>query len=336
MWEKKPEPATKRVPRLRDRFAPGALLHFGQGKWYPGEPLPRWALSCFWRKDGVALWESEEPSTPLGGDDDARRFIDDLAQRLGLSPELAIAAYEDPWRILRDESNLPLNGDPPDEDTRTESARRRLSDKLTGSIGTPVGYVLPLKPVARAKASAATKWRGSPWPLRREKVFLVEGDSAMGYRLPLGSLPEVLPEEEDTDIPTDPFERRDALGHRRPSKAAQAAKHGVPKKLAPGGSREVAKTALCVKVRKGVLNVFLPPLAVLEDFISLAAVIEATAQPLAVSVRLEGYAPPDDPRLGKFAVTPDPGVIEVNIHPSTDWEELKQRFETLYEEARLT
>ena len=334
MSEKKLELATKLVHRLRDRFAPGGLLHFGQGKWYPSEPLPRWALSCFWRKDGVALWEGEEPSVPLKGDDDARRFIDDLAQRLGLSPELAIAAYEDPWRILRDEANLPLSVDPLAEDTRTESARRRLSDKLTGSIGTPVGYVLPLKAVARAKASAATKWRSSPWPLRREKVFLIEGDSAMGYRLPLGSLPEVLPEEEDTDIPTDPFERRDALGHRKPSKAAQAAKHGVPKKLPPGASREVVKTALCVEVRKGVLNVFLPPLAVLEDFISLVGVIEATAQALGVRVRLEGYAPPDDPRLGKFAVTPDPGVIEVNIHPATDWEELKQRVETLYEEAR--
>jgi uncharacterized protein (DUF2126 family) len=158
----------------------------------------------------------------------------------------------------------------------------------------------------------------------------------MGYRLPLGSLPEVLPEDEEPSIPQDPFDRRDALGKRKPSKSAQAAKHATPKKLAPGASREVVKTALCVEVRNGQLHVFLPPTNLLEDFLSLVSVVESTAQALGVGVRLEGYAPPDDPRLGKFAVTPDPGVIEVNIHPANDWEELKEHVETLYEEARQT
>jgi uncharacterized protein (DUF2126 family)/transglutaminase-like putative cysteine protease len=332
MSEKKLELATGLLHRLRERFAPGGLLHFGQGKWYPGEPLPRWALSCFWRRDGTPLWEAEDGEAPA----DPRRFIEELAGALGLAPDLANAVYEDPWRIIRDESNLPLNIDPLAEDTRTEGARRRLGDRLAGGLGTPVGYVLPLKAVGRARASAPSKWQSSPWPLRRGKVFLVEGDSPMGYRLPLGSLPEVLPEEEELDFPTDPFERRDALGRRKPSRAARAAKLGVPKKLATGASREVVKTALCCEVRNGILHVFLPPLVLLEDFISLVSAIEATARALGTTVRLEGYAPPDDPRLGRFAVTPDPGVIEVNIHPSTDWEELKQRTETLYDEARQT
>jgi uncharacterized protein (DUF2126 family) len=348
--DKKLELATELLYRLRAQFAPGGLLHFGQGKWYPGEPLPRWSLSCFWRRDGTPLWQEEEPVEKPGSDpgvrprgqtsgsdpERARRFAAELAQALGLSPDYVLPAYEDPWRILRDESNLPINIDPLAEDTATSPARRRLSDRLTGSIGVPVGYVLPVKPVARAKPSNQTRWHSSPWPLRRENVFLMEGDSPMGYRLPLGSLPELLPEDEEPYIPPDPFERRGALGQRRPSRAAQAAKHPRPKKLPPGASREVVKTALTVQVRDGNLYVFLPPLSLLEDFISLAATIETTAQALGQRVRLEGYAPPDDPRLGKFAITPDPGVIEVNIHPASDWDELRQHVETLYEEARLT
>ena len=340
MSERKLELATELLHRLRTRFAPGGLLHYGQGKWYPGEELPRWALSCFWRKDGVALWDDEaeealERSGMKATEAEAGRFAAELAQALGVSPEHAMPAYEDPWRVIRDEANLPLNVDPLAADTTTEAARRRLGERLATGLAKPVGFVLPLKAAARAKASSPTKWQSSPWPLRRGNVFLIEGDSAMGYRLPLASLPEVLPEDEEPHIPMDPFERRDALGKRRPSKAAAAAKHGMPRKLAPGASREVVKRALCVEVRRQRLYVFLPPLELLEDFLTLVATVESTAHALGWPVRLEGYGPPDDPRLGRFAVTPDPGVIEVNIHPASDWEELKHHVLTLYEEARL-
>jgi uncharacterized protein (DUF2126 family)/transglutaminase-like putative cysteine protease len=335
MSEAKLQLATRLVYRLRDRFAPGGLLHFGQGKWYPGEPLPRWALSVFWRRDGENLWELPErdvKATPV----EAGRFASELAQALGVAPEYVMPAYEDPWKILRDESNLPLNVDLTREDTSSDTARRRLTDRIDAGLGSPVGYVLPLKAVPRGKPANQSKWLSSPWPLRREKVFLVEGDSPMGYRLPLGSLPETLPEDDEPFIPRDPFDRRDALGHRKPSRAAQAAKHGKPRHAAPGEKREVIKTAVTVQPRGGHLYVFLPPMELLEDFISLIKTIESVAQALEWSVRLEGYAPPDDPRLGRFAVTPDPGVIEVNIHPAADWDELKQRVEVLYEEARLT
>ena len=335
MSEKKLELAADLLYRLRARFAPGGLLHFGQGKWYPGEPLPRWALSCIWRKDGESLWEAEPASGEPANEVSAARLASEIAQNLGLSPDYVMPAYEDPWRILRDESNLPLNVDPLAEDTKTEGARRRLADRLQAGLGVPKGYVLPLKALARARPANQTKWASSAWPLRREKVFLTEGDSPLGYRLPLSSLPEQLPEEEEADIPQDPFDRRGALGQRRPSKAATAAKHGKPRKIAPGGSREVVKTALTVEARKGHLYVFLPPTNLLEDFISLVGAIEAASQALGWPVRLEGYPPPDDPRLGRFAVTPDPGVIEVNIHPASDWEELKHHVTTLYEEARL-
>jgi uncharacterized protein (DUF2126 family)/transglutaminase-like putative cysteine protease len=340
--ERKLELATRLVHRLRERFAPGGLLHFGQGKWYPGEPLPRWALSVFWRKDGEALWSHDEKTgdrpqarEPGSVPHDAERFATELAQALGLSPDDVLPAYEDPWRIIRDEANLPLNVDPLSADTSTEPARRRLADRIAAGLGNPAGYVLPLKPLPRGRPGDPTRWQSSPWPLRREKVFLIEGDSALGYRLPLASLPEVLPEDADPDIPRDPFERRDALGKRKPSRAAQAAKHPKPKSAAPARAREVIKKALTVRSHKDELYVFLPPLMLLEDFISLVGVIEATAQALGRNVLLEGYGPPDDPRLGRFAVTPDPGVIEVNIHPAADWQELKEHIETLYEEARL-
>ena len=339
MSPRKLELAEDLLQRLRRRFAPGGLLHYGQGKWYPGEPLPRWALSCFWRKDGTPLWDDEaddarEKAGAKVGEVEAGRFASELAQTLGLSPDYVMPAYEDPWKIIRDEANLPLNVDPLAEDTATEGARRRLGDRLMAGLGKPAGFVLPLKAVARAKASGPTRWASSPWPLRREKVFLVEGDSPLGYRLPLGSLPEVLPEEEEPNIPQDPFDRRDALGKRKPSRAASAAKHGKALRIAHGPSREVIKTALTVQSRKDHVYVFLPPMQLLEDFISLVSAVEATAQSLGWPVRLEGYAPPDDPRLARFAVTPDPGVIEVNIHPASDWEELKHHVLALYEEAR--
>ncbi len=333
---RKYELAVDLLNRLRRRFAPGGLTHFGQGKWYPGEPLPRWALSCFWRRDGVPLWEDE--SLLPGGEgekpastEDARRFATELARALGLAADFVRPAYEDPWRMLRDESNLPVNVDPLAEDLADPAVRRKLAAQLAGGIGEPAGYVLPLKPVARARPSAASRWASSAWPLRRGHVFLVEGDSPLGLRLPLASLPALLPEEEEPVIAADPFERRDALGKRKPARSAAR----KPGSNAPAKPREVVKTALCVEARGGLLHVFFPPVAILEDWVSLVAAVEATSRALGRPVRIEGYTPPDDPRLARFAVTPDPGVIEVNIHPASDWDELEHHVTVLYEEARL-
>jgi uncharacterized protein (DUF2126 family)/transglutaminase-like putative cysteine protease len=324
------------LQRLRRRFAPGGLLHFGQGKWYPGEPLPRWALSCFWRRDGTPLWESEallpggEAETPATHDD-ARRFATELAGALGLPAAFVLPAYEDPWKVLRDESNLPANVDPLREDLKSPAVRSRLSVQLGGEVGSPVGYVLPLRALPRKSATTATKWTSSRWPLRRGHVFLLEGDSPLGLRLPLASLPKLLPGEEEPVIAADPFERRDALGKRKPARAA-GKRDAVAERPA---AKEVVKTALCVEAREGRLHVFLPPVTNAEDFVSLVAAVEATSQALQRPVRLEGYTPPDDPRIGRFAVTPDPGVIEVNIHPASDWDELAHHVTALYEEARL-
>src|SRR4029077_1113147 len=109
-----------------------------------------------------------------------------------------------------------------------------------------------------------------------------------------------------------------------------------PPRTKPGKAlpHEVVRTALCIEVRNGHLHAFLPPLKRAEDFINLIATIENVTQSTGLCVRIEGYGPPSDPRIRVLNVTPDPGVIEVNIHPSASWEELAANTFSLYEEAR--
>jgi uncharacterized protein (DUF2126 family) len=100
--------------RLKRQFAPGGMLHIGQGKWYPGEQLPRWALSCYWRKDGEPVWSDEslvgnERDSYGNGPEDAERFIRTLATKLGVKPEYAQPAHEDVFYYLWKEARLPVN-----------------------------------------------------------------------------------------------------------------------------------------------------------------------------------------------------------------------------------
>src|SRR3546814_6710609 len=110
--------AGKLLRRLADRFAPSPLLHYGQGKWYPGEQLPRWALSCHWRRDGEPVWRDR---ALLAGDEDAGDgatpqdadiFAAALAERLQVDPGCRIPGYEDLWYYLWRERRLPVNVDP--------------------------------------------------------------------------------------------------------------------------------------------------------------------------------------------------------------------------------
>jgi len=319
--------------RLAARFAPGALLHDGQGKWYPGEPLPRWSLGIFWRADGEPLWRdaSRFADTNVPGEagvDDAGRFLRALAVRLGLPDSAVITAYEDVPKLLRDEAALPVNLDPLSADLSRPTERARLARLLAAGLDRPAGHVLPLKPRPPA-GKGPGGWTTSPWPLRRERLYALPGDLPLGLRLPLDALPWVLPEDEDAEPPRDPFATRDPL----PSSDALRARapKGEVRRAAP---REVVKTAVCVEARGGHLRVFLPPVVRVEDCIALVAAIEDTAVTQDVRVAVEGYAPPRDPRLSALMVTPDPGVIEVNIHPSKCWRDLVLRTEALYEEAR--
>ncbi len=102
------------IQRLQKKFAPGALFHHGLGKWYPGESLPRWALGCYWRKDGIPVWANHkllaEDTRNYGHTHEhAARFIQAVAQRLGVDPRLAQPAYEDTWHHLWKEHRMRVN-----------------------------------------------------------------------------------------------------------------------------------------------------------------------------------------------------------------------------------
>ena len=320
------------LKKLKACFAPDGFVHFGQGKWYPGEPLPRWALGIFWRPDGESLWHDESlvADTTAPGRTSiemAGEFAANLARTLGLPPELVITAYEDVPKLLGDEASLPVNAELAAADLGKSGERARLARLIHGGLGKPAGFVLPLR--AADETSDVVVWESSPWPLRRERLYAVGGDSPLGLRLPLGSLPDVLPQDAEPEFALDPFAPRDALPGREALRRAKArAKSGEP--------RDVVKTALTVQARDGHLFVFMPPLKRLEAYATLLAAVEETAHAQRTPVGVEGYAPPRDPRVRVLQVTPDPGVIEVNIHPASSWRELVDTTESLYAAARET
>ncbi|QSB00409.1 transglutaminase family protein [Methylomonas sp. EFPC1] len=344
--EEKRKLAGKLVRRLRDSFAPGGLLYFGQGKWYPGEPLPRWQLACFWRKDGKPIWKNPallaDETRDYGFDlKHADAFIRDLVKRLGVAGEFILPGFEDPLYYLLQEGLVPKNLDPLQVDLKDDLERQRLAKLLSADLGAPVGYVLPLH-----WSYQAGSWNSSAWEFRRGAMFLVPGDSAMGLRLPLNSLPWVPfekrdhPHERSLYEPVEPLGDIDSEVSRRYSQMAKQGLHPTEMDAAdderPHDPEWVPHTALSVQAREGRLFVFVPPTTELEHYLDIIASVEATAAALKMPVVIEGYQPPHDLRLTRLPVTPDPGVIEVNIHPAASWKELVHNTTTLYELARLT
>ena len=359
------------IRRLRDRFAPGGLLHYGQGKWYPGEPLPRWAFALYWRRDGKPVWRNAALiATETGGyrplPGDAERFTQAVARRLGVDAGYVQPAFEDPAERMLKQGELPENVDPSDPKIDDPVERDRIMRAFERHLGVPAGFVLP---VQRWTAQAAPGWISEVWQTRRRHLFLMPGDSPIGFRLPLNALPYLKPVDYPHLVPADPMaiggELPDpellaqAIAHRSEDAVARAKVvnfprgQGVPARaaLASGasgqrgdpmvatasssGSSIPVRTALTVEPRDGRLCVFMPPVERLEDYLELLAVVEGTAAELNMPVHVEGYEPPADPRLNVIKVTPDPGVIEVNIHPAASWREAVEHMRTLYEEARL-
>lgn len=421
--------------RLAAKFANQPLLHYGQGKWYPGEQLPRWALSCYWRKDKDPIWTQTEWLAVDGRDyqcdeNDARAFMTHLAEHLRLDVDHIIPGFEDVWFYMLRERKLPVNVDPLKSKLQNEEDRKRIAKVFEQGLDKIVGYVLPLRPTTSANddgredsfdALMPIRWESGRWFLRQEHLFLIPGDSPMGYRLPLDSLPWIAPEDLPHIHERDPLDTRSALPrygqfggpiggssrdgapanegraiptrlinqiegfsepengrekqgvashdvaalasfarHRKgdtdskiggegdsDGEAAAIAVAGVPATSLVEADAEISgvpemgksaketvRTAICVEARAGALYVFMPPVAHIEEYLDLVGAIESTAAKLKMPVRIEGYTPPHDPRIDYFRITPDPGVIEVNLQPAKNWRELVHNTDVLYEEAR--
>ncbi len=338
--------AGRLIRRLANLWAPGAAVQYAQGKQYPGEPLPRWALNCHWRADHERVWLDPallaDPDRARGTAtaDDAARFAEALAERLQVDPAAILPAYEDVHYYLWKEHRLPANVVVEDNKLRDPLERARMARIFAQGLASPVGSVLPLRALAQ---DGNRRWGTGKWFLRGDTLFLIPGDSPIGLRLPLDSLPWADPDKIETDFDLDPFAPRAPLPQQalfrrlREGREIDAAFAPVSQMPRPEPGRpdpDLVRTALTVEARGGVLHIFYPPLVRAEDWLDLTAAVEATAAEYSLPVVLEGYDPPRDPRLLNFSVTPDPGVIEVNVHPASSWAEHVQRTEQLYEEAR--
>jgi uncharacterized protein (DUF2126 family) len=321
--------------RLKEKYAVKGLLHLGQGKWYPGEPLPRWSLSCFWRKDGEPVWNDPALLADEGADLGATEaqgaaFLRSLAARLGLDEKCVFPAYEDTWYYLWRERKLPANVDPFDSRLDDPLERARLRKLFHRGLDKVAGHVLPLSKENNA-------WRTGSWFLRDERCYLVPGDSPLGLRLPLDSLPWATAADRPPVYAPDPFQEQRVLPPHRKVLPRYEQRRPAPTTPGPVPFRSAAgitRTAICAEPRNGVLYIFMPPAGALEDYLELVAAVEATAAELGIRVLPEGYEPPRDPRLEALRITPDPGVLEANVQPARSWAELVDSTTFLYEAAR--
>ena len=349
------------IRRLAKLWAPGAALQYAMGKQYPGEPLPRWALHANWRADGEPVWAdpgllASDEDKDTAGPADADKFAKALAERLQVDPDMVLTAHEDVHYYLWKEHRLPANVVAENNKLLNPLERARMARIFGKGLAEPVGSVLPLQ---RVLDDGVRRWQSGKWVFRDGVMFLVPGDSPIGFRLPLETLAWADPErlqlereyEADQFAPRNPFDPAQKFRESNTQQVVQSLRgpdpgpgierfRPVPQEIPIIGPKnrhgevDMVRTALTVEARDGKIHVFFPPLYAAEDWLSLTAAIEQTAAETGHQVVLEGYLAPSDPRILTFSVTPDPGVIEVNIHPTTSWAEQVRRTEQLYEEAR--
>src|SRR6478752_4200973 len=329
----KRERASDLAARLKKVWAPQGLVQRNQGKWYPGEPLPRWQIGLHWRTDGEPLWTNDElladpwsttPSDETADGDAARQVLASVAEGLNLPPTQVRPAYEDPLSMLAAKVRMPageavvaaddLSGD-------TAAGRAALLARLDDPVAAPAAYVLPLH-----RRDDELGWASADWRLRRGRIVLLAGDSPAGLRLPLDSISWQPPRP---TFEADPLAERGTL-----SEAAGSADDDLADER-DEDEETMARTAMVAEVRDGLLYIFMPPTEELEHFVELIALLETAATKANCPLVIEGYGPPTDPRLQSMSVTPDPGVIEVNVAPTASFAEQRAQLETLYEQARL-
>jgi uncharacterized protein (DUF2126 family) len=240
-----------------------------------------------------------------------------LVSRLAVDAAHVQTAFEDPWPALMDEQQLPPDVEAMEAELDDPEVRRRLAPALLErGIAEPVGMVLPLGQDDRG-------WFSSEWSFRRDQLFLIPGDSPIGLRLPLETLEGVARGyfPEDVTVKPEPLRFDPRIAQWQGGLVSS-----------PEGDGNLF-TALCVEPRDGVINVFLPPLESSDAFLQLVAALEECCSALNEAINIEGYKPPSDPRLRSLAITPDPGVIEVNLPVCQSFAEYLQQMEMVTDAA---
>ncbi len=319
--EHKQHLASRLAEKLAARFGAGALVQHSQGKWYPGEPLPRWEKRVSWRKDGVPIWSDNsllaKPEASCGYDNDAAdRFAALVAEELGIESSYVVPLFEDPIFGIWEESQLPVDFvEPTDEELDNEETRREFARNIE-DLAQPAGYLIPLD-----RPTNSETWLTSDWPLRRQRAYLLAGDSPAGMRLPLASLPQ------SPESKLSPEQDPDPSAPQRPLHTSHKLQSVID------ADPVVIRKALCVEIRNGNLCVFLPPLNAAQHSLDLISVIERAARAANVQLILEGYPIERHHDVETLSVTPDPGVIEVNVQPAASFGELTTINRVVYAEA---
>lgn len=328
------------LTRLREKFSPGSLVQVTQGKWYPGEPLPRWSLNVFWRKDGESLWKngglfsssSEKEKKDLDKDlISSEKFGGEVCKTLGISPKHMVPLYEDGFYYLWKEGQLPEWKDPKSEDFNSEDfsfealERKKVLSLVDRDFKLKKAIAIPLQ-----FNYTKSEWESSEWKYKRERLYLIPGDSPAGFRLPFSSISENFrPNAVLTDL-----SKSKKLSSRKDLDSALGKRSSKEPKFFSAGKDLPIRTTLVIEPRLGSIHVFLPPIEGMEPWLDLISSLEFAAKKSGIQIVLEGYEPPADSRLGLFRITPDPGVLEVNLHPSSNFKELEEKTRILYEEAK--
>ena len=366
--KQKRELSNKLLQKIGVRINEGAFYHYGQGKWYPGEPTPRWSMSLYWRLDGLPIWRNKKWLADFDKEYDvdhtqAELFLQSIAKKLGVDTNNITPGYEDVFYYLWTERQLPDNIDPLNINLKDSGERRSLMEQLDRGLNKPVGFVLPVQ-----WAYSRDSWISCKWSFNTSAMFLIPGNSPMGLRLPLDSLPYMPDLKKPRKIERSPFEELDDLEdfyQKNETRSDKTPDYSIPEELLNPEEYDFSdmedddkkdgfpvkikkeekddykplfesysiRTAITAEVREGKLHVFMPPVDYLEHYLDILAAIELTAEELSIPVVIEGYKPPSDNRIEKLIVTPDPGVVEVNVHPAKTWREVVDNYNILFDAA---